>query len=348
MAEQQQQWQSIYVVGGEVPNANHVGAPMEPLMGQATGAAAAGGSQGWTAFMWIVAIVIAGAAIAGVVTGSLALSKEPGIQSDINALEAGQSAAASAASSTQTQVDAASANIATLQAQASAATSNINTLQGQIAALQTDEGDAVRAVTCVVATPSGAPPTNDGFAYSQFCYDNDTLWIAGQNGYDSCGNLVDPDTYGNGTYSIWTRAYIAFLNIKDIMLCMNMNMSHIPMHVVVMSDLLYRNITDSERNDRFLDWRSQINTLQRLPEFWGTDGTVPAREIQSSDWLSRGDTIEIMPLVIRRINRTLPTCDVTGVPTAAANALLSWTVNGTLPTTAVPLQALGTGACVSK
>lgn len=201
-------------------------------------------------------------------------------------------------------------------------------------------------ITCVKQTPSGAPTTNDGFAYYAFCYNDDTLWISGQNGYDTCGNLVNLDTYANGTIDIWTRAWISYMNVKDIMECMNMPMSQLPQHTVMISDFGYRNLSDSASNTRFLGWRSQINTIQRHPYFWGPDPAhVPARSILGAYWLSRGDAVEITPIVVPRTHRHLKTCDKTGVATATALALQLWTINGTKPVTDMPIQALGTGPC---
>jgi len=192
-----------------------------------------------------------------------------------------------------------------------------------------------------VSTPSGAPPTNDGFAYSQGAYNEDWLFIAGQNGYDSNGCLAPIDVDAPGVYSIRTRTYMALLNVLDQIECFNLVLPQIPLNLVQMSDFLYREGFDTvERNDRFLRWRSQINTIQRLPEFWGPTAKVPARNIVAVDWLSRGDTTEFVPYPVPRDNKHCKTCLETGKPTNAAKILLAWTLNGTLPTHAIQLTPL--------
>ncbi|KAL0477794.1 YjgF [Acrasis kona] len=197
-------------------------------------------------------------------------------------------------------------------------------------------------VTRVVGIPSGAPPTNDGYAYSQLSYNNDFLWIAGQNGYDSCGRLVDLDEGGN----IWTRAYIAFLSIKATMECFNMPITQIPSTTVYLSPLPVTNAstTPADINRILLEWRSQVNVIQRLPEFWG-NSTLPARAVVGAQWLSRGDAVEIEPKAVPRTNTLRRTCLDTRVSPPSAQILLRWTKQGIKPTTAIPLLRLGDNQC---
>jgi enamine deaminase RidA (YjgF/YER057c/UK114 family) len=199
-------------------------------------------------------------------------------------------------------------------------------------------------VVRVINIPSGAPPTNDGYAYSQLSYNKDFLWIAGQNGYDSCGNLVPLDRDAAGNYHIYTRAYIAFLNIKAIMECFNMPMTQIPSHTVALSALAAKPLTPTQLNDLLLQWRSEVNTIQRLPEFWGPTENLPARAIIGAEWLSRGDSVEVEPKPVPRTNNRR-TCLQTGIAPPSAQILLNWTVNGVKPTNAIPLQSLGIGPC---
>jgi hypothetical protein len=128
--------------------------------------------------------------------------------------------------------------------------------------------------------------------------------------------------------------------------CFNEDMTQIPSTTVALSPLAAGDLTNDQVNTLLLQWRSEVNTIQRLPEFWGPTAALPARAIIGAQWLSRGDAVEVEPKPIPRTNNRR-TCLETNITPPSAQILLQWTVNGTVPTTAIPLQRLGTGPCTN-
>lgn len=176
----------------------------------------------------------------------------------------------------------------------------------------------------VVNIPSGAPPTNDGYAYSNLAYDNFTLYIAGQNGYDVCGNLLPLGPDGTSR----ARILRAFLNLKAILECFNEPITQVEHITVTLADPNATLKTPNEQDDWFLAFRSLVNDVQRNPLLWGPTNPVMARTIYAVLWLSRGDTFEVTAMPVARTHPSKRTCLDTGIP----------------PPTAIYLQKLDTKA----
>lgn len=168
-------------------------------------------------------------------------------------------------------------------------------------------------INYVVNIPSGAPPTNDGYAYSNLAYTNTTIYIAGQNGYDLCGNLVPLNPDGSSGDRIWR----ALANLKMILECFNEEMTQIPHTTVSLAALNVSQMSEPEQDDWFIAYRSLVNEIQRDPLFWGPKADVMARTIEAVTWLSRGDTFEVTAMPVPRTNN-LPTCIDTGIPPPTA------------------------------
>lgn len=191
--------------------------------------------------------------------------------------------------------------------------------------------DQLNEITNVPALPSGAPPTNDGFAYSQISYSDTTLTIAGQNGYDTCGRLVARDyDYNTGKSHSLTRIAIAYLNMAAAMECFNMKITDISELFVFITDSWNRTRyeTDTQVNN-FIDERSLVNWVQIF--FWGLNQPKMARTLPGPYLLSRGDTFEVTPLPVPRINQSKKTCLETNKIPFSAQVLLNWTLTRNPP-----------------
>jgi 3-oxoadipate enol-lactonase len=192
--------------------------------------------------------------------------------------------------------------------------------------------DILNLVRNAANIPSGAPPTNDGYAYSQLSYTNLTLAIAGQNGYDSCGRLIPQDyDYSMSFSHPMSRIYLAYLNLQSFLQCFNMDVEQVMETKVTFGNTWNDSrLTTAQRVSNFITWRSLVNKVQRLPRFWG-QAPVMVREIEQVVGLSRGDTFEVLPLRIPRIHAYLPNCLDTGIAPPAAVDLLQWTLTGQPP-----------------
>lgn len=182
----------------------------------------------------------------------------------------------------------------------------------------------------VAALPSGAPPTNDGFAYSQVGYTTNMLYIAGQNGYDSCGRLVPKDyDYATGRSHSLTRIAVSFLNVQAAVQCFHMSMTDIPGIIATVANTWNSTrLTAAESIQHMLSERSLVNFVQLY--FWGSNNKM-TREFIEASALSRGDTFEVLPMPIPRRNMNLPTCIDTHTVVPAAQTLLDWTLTGNPP-----------------
>lgn len=190
--------------------------------------------------------------------------------------------------------------------------------------------DIAQDVTNVPVIPSGAPPTNDGFAYSQVSYTDNFLYIAGQNGYDSFGRLVARSyDYKRGISHSLTRIVIAFLNLLSATECFNINVDQIPGIIVTIANT-WNDTRDTpvERIQKMLDERSLVNWVQAW--FWGNKNKM-TREFVLAEGLSRGDTFEVQALPIPRVNITKRTCLETNIPPQSAQILKTWTLTGNPP-----------------
>jgi pimeloyl-ACP methyl ester carboxylesterase len=190
--------------------------------------------------------------------------------------------------------------------------------------------DILNLVTNVPAIPSGAPPTNFGFAYSQISYTDTTLYIAGQNGYDLYSRLVAQDyDYPTGVSHALTRMVYSFLSIAIATECFNMNITQVPGIIVNIANTWNdTRFTPDQRVQYALDQRSLVNYVQLY--FWGDDPKM-TREYTEVYALSRGDTFEVQPMPVPRINIEKRTCLETGIPPYSAVVLANWTVNRTPP-----------------
>lgn len=188
---------------------------------------------------------------------------------------------------------------------------------GQI--LTVDRLFEMNKVHYVENIPSGAPPTNDGYAYSNLAYSKFYIDMAGQNGYDVCGNplpIEDSILY----YNITPRVIRTFYNIKAILECF-----HEPFTQIYKTDVyLSANFTFPSRefeNEYYVNNRAIVNNVQRYPQFWGPTNPVMARFIGGIQWLSLGDVVEVNPNLIPRTNE-LPTCIDTGIAPPTADYLV--------------------------
>jgi hypothetical protein len=210
-------------------------------------------------------------------------------------------------------------------------------VQAQILSVgRTFELNKVHYVTNI---PGGAPPTNHG--YANVAYDKFYLYMAGQNGYDVCGNPLPIETteysvtntislteipyiatyntiYEN--YDITPRVLRTFYNIKAILECFNEEFTQIPGTSVFLSyNSTFPNRTFE--NEYYANNRAIVNNIQRMPEFWGENGHVMTRFIAGIQWLSLGDVVEVFPEPIPRTNEK-PTCIETGIAPPTAKMLL--------------------------
>jgi pimeloyl-ACP methyl ester carboxylesterase len=190
--------------------------------------------------------------------------------------------------------------------------------------------DILNLVTNIPYIPSGAPPTNDGFAYSQISFTNTTLYIAGQNGYDVCGRLVPQDyDYPTGTSHALTRIAISFLNIAIATECFNMNITQVPGIIMNIANTWNDSRLDpTQRVDYALFTRSLANFVQLY--FWPNQPKM-TREYTQIYVLSRGDTFEVQPMPTPRIHADQANCLQTGIPPRSAVVLANWTLTGNPP-----------------
>lgn len=190
--------------------------------------------------------------------------------------------------------------------------------------------DQLNDVTSVVSIPSGAPPTDNGPAYSQVSYSDTMLFIAGQNGYDSYGRLFPRDfDYKTGKSHSLTRIAASFLSVAAIMECFNMNMSQIGGIVAYITDTWNRTRYETdEQVQNFINERSLLNYVQQY--FWGNENKM-TRTLPGPYVLSRGDTFEVSVDPVPRINQDEKTCLETNKVPKSAQVLLDWTRTGNPP-----------------
>lgn len=190
--------------------------------------------------------------------------------------------------------------------------------------------DQLNEITYYPYLPSGAPPTNFGFAYSQVGISDTTLNIAGQNGYDVCSRLVPRDyDYNTGISHSLTRIALAYLNVAATLECFNMNVTQIGGLSAFITDTWNRTRYETAQQvQNFIDERSLVNWVQIY--WWGFLPKM-TRTLPGPYLLSRGDTFEVSVDPIQRINQDKKTCVELNSTTPLAQKLLDWTLTGNPP-----------------